>query len=171
MGQTSSLQQWPHPSSGMNRLIRMIYFLRTEPYFLLQHPQEVSALECEIQLLKNLQHERIVQYYGCLRDRAEKTLTIFMEYMPGVRAATGNTVTDQKVRWVGLLTDLLDAVVSISVSPTLCPPSYATLSCWVTMPPLSFSFAPTTSVVFFPVCLVLEIILFISHQSHSFSSV
>lgn len=47
-------------------------------------PQEVSALECEIQLLKNLQHERIVQYYGCLRDRAEKILTIFMEYMPGV---------------------------------------------------------------------------------------
>lgn len=46
----------------------------------------MSALECEIQLLKNLQHERIVQYYGCLRDRAEKTLTIFMEYMPGVRA-------------------------------------------------------------------------------------
>uniref|UniRef100_A0A8C8RM56 Mitogen-activated protein kinase kinase kinase 3 n=1 Tax=Pelusios castaneus TaxID=367368 RepID=A0A8C8RM56_9SAUR len=45
--------------------------------------KEVSALECEIQLLKNLQHERIVQYYSCLRDRAEKTLTIFMEYMPG----------------------------------------------------------------------------------------
>lgn len=53
-----------------------------------QHPhvslQEVSALECEIQLLKNLHHERIVQYYGCLRDHSEKTLTIFMEYMPGV---------------------------------------------------------------------------------------
>jgi len=46
--------------------------------------QEVSALECEIQLLKNLHHERIVQYYGCLRDHSEKTLTIFMEYMPGV---------------------------------------------------------------------------------------
>ncbi|XP_028931406.1 mitogen-activated protein kinase kinase kinase 3 [Ornithorhynchus anatinus] len=45
--------------------------------------KEVSALECEIQLLKNLQHERIVQYYGCLRDRAQRTLTIFMEYMPG----------------------------------------------------------------------------------------
>uniref|UniRef100_A0A674NEY8 Mitogen-activated protein kinase kinase kinase 3 n=1 Tax=Takifugu rubripes TaxID=31033 RepID=A0A674NEY8_TAKRU len=45
--------------------------------------KEVSALECEIQLLKNLRHERIVQYYGCLRDHAEKTLTIFMEYMPG----------------------------------------------------------------------------------------
>ena len=43
-------------------------------------------MECEIQLLKNLQHERIVQYYGCLRDRTEKTLTIFMEYMPGVCA-------------------------------------------------------------------------------------
>lgn len=47
-------------------------------------PQEVSALECEIQLLKNLRHERIVQYYGCLRDHVEKTLAIFMEYMPGV---------------------------------------------------------------------------------------
>lgn len=41
-------------------------------------------MECEIQLLKNLRHERIVQYYGCLRDHSEKTLTIFMEYMPGV---------------------------------------------------------------------------------------
>ncbi|XP_037111811.1 mitogen-activated protein kinase kinase kinase 3 isoform X1 [Syngnathus acus] len=45
--------------------------------------KEVSVLECEIQLLKNLRHERIVQYYGCLRNRTEKTLTIFMEYMPG----------------------------------------------------------------------------------------
>uniref|UniRef100_A0A3Q2CUJ6 Mitogen-activated protein kinase kinase kinase 3 n=1 Tax=Cyprinodon variegatus TaxID=28743 RepID=A0A3Q2CUJ6_CYPVA len=45
--------------------------------------KEVSALECEIQLLKNLHHERIVQYYGCLRDHNEKKLTIFMEYMPG----------------------------------------------------------------------------------------
>ncbi|XP_028311414.1 mitogen-activated protein kinase kinase kinase 3 isoform X2 [Gouania willdenowi] len=45
--------------------------------------KEVSALECEIQLLKNLHHERIVQYYGCLRDHNEKTLSIFMEYMPG----------------------------------------------------------------------------------------
>ncbi|XP_043931043.1 mitogen-activated protein kinase kinase kinase 2 isoform X2 [Protopterus annectens] len=45
--------------------------------------KEVSALECEIQLLKNLLHERIVQYYGCLRDIQERTLSIFMEYMPG----------------------------------------------------------------------------------------
>uniref|UniRef100_UPI00358FBC35 mitogen-activated protein kinase kinase kinase 2-like n=1 Tax=Myxine glutinosa TaxID=7769 RepID=UPI00358FBC35 len=46
--------------------------------------KEVRALECEIQLLKNLHHERIVQYYGCLRDHLERTLSIFMEYMPGV---------------------------------------------------------------------------------------
>nr|XP_023655621.1 mitogen-activated protein kinase kinase kinase 3-like [Paramormyrops kingsleyae]XP_023655623.1 mitogen-activated protein kinase kinase kinase 3-like [Paramormyrops kingsleyae] len=45
--------------------------------------KEVSTLECEIQLLKSLHHERIVQYYGCLQDHGEKTLTIFMEYMPG----------------------------------------------------------------------------------------
>lgn len=46
-------------------------------------------MECEIQLLKNLHHERIVQYYGCLRDHNEKTLTIFMEYMPGVSLQPG----------------------------------------------------------------------------------
>lgn len=57
--------------------------------------QEVSALECEIQLLKNLRHERIVQYYGCLRDHGEKTLTIFMEYMPGV----GLSVAHKPGRW------------------------------------------------------------------------
>lgn len=57
----------------------------TSPNWFLLYLQEVSALECEIQLLKNLQHDRIVQYYGCLKDQAEKTLSIFMEYMPGVR--------------------------------------------------------------------------------------
>ncbi|XP_056155497.1 mitogen-activated protein kinase kinase kinase 22 [Lampris incognitus] len=45
--------------------------------------KEVNALECEIQLLKNLRHERIVQYYGCLRDLEQKKLTIFVEFMPG----------------------------------------------------------------------------------------
>lgn len=54
--------------------------------------QEVSALECEIQLLKNLHHERIVQYYGCLRDHSEKTLTIFMEYMPGVSLKESSSI-------------------------------------------------------------------------------
>ncbi|NWY41774.1 M3K3 kinase, partial [Sylvia atricapilla] len=45
--------------------------------------KEVNALECEIQLLKTLHHDRIVQYYGCLRDPEEKKLSIFVEYMPG----------------------------------------------------------------------------------------
>lgn len=42
-------------------------------------------MECEIQLLKNLRHDRIVQYYGCLRDLDQRKLTIFVEFMPGVR--------------------------------------------------------------------------------------
>ena len=37
----------------------------------------------EIQLLKSLQHERIVQYYGSREDA--QVLSIFMEYVPGVR--------------------------------------------------------------------------------------
>ncbi|CAL8294141.1 unnamed protein product [Lota lota] len=45
--------------------------------------KEVNALECEIQLLKNLRHERIVQYYGSLRDLEQRKLTIFVEFMPG----------------------------------------------------------------------------------------
>ncbi|XP_046690034.1 mitogen-activated protein kinase kinase kinase 22 [Silurus meridionalis] len=45
--------------------------------------KEVNALECEIQLLKNLRHERIVQYYGCLRDPDRRKLSIFVEFMPG----------------------------------------------------------------------------------------
>ncbi|XP_073486132.1 mitogen-activated protein kinase kinase kinase 3-like isoform X2 [Aquarana catesbeiana] len=45
--------------------------------------KEVNALECEIQLLKIHRHERIVQYYGCLRDPTERKLSIFVEYMPG----------------------------------------------------------------------------------------
>lgn len=54
-------------------------------FFFPPRVQEVNALECEIQLLKNLRHERIVQYYGCLRDHEQKKLTIFVEFMPGVR--------------------------------------------------------------------------------------
>uniref|UniRef100_A0A8C9WA10 Mitogen-activated protein kinase kinase kinase 22 n=1 Tax=Scleropages formosus TaxID=113540 RepID=A0A8C9WA10_SCLFO len=45
--------------------------------------KEVNALECEIQLLKNLRHERIVQYYGCLRDPERRKLSIFVEFMAG----------------------------------------------------------------------------------------
>ncbi|XP_072567436.1 mitogen-activated protein kinase kinase kinase 3-like isoform X1 [Paramormyrops kingsleyae] len=48
-----------------------------------QTSKEVNALECEIQLLKNLRHERIVQYYGCQRDPEHRKLSIFVEFMPG----------------------------------------------------------------------------------------
>ena len=44
--------------------------------------QEVKSLRGEIQLLKSLQHERIVQYYGTLEE--PDLLSIFMEYLPGV---------------------------------------------------------------------------------------
>jgi serine/threonine protein kinase len=42
---------------------------------------EVRSFETELQLLKNLRHERIVTYYGT--DRADGKLYIFMECMPG----------------------------------------------------------------------------------------
>lgn len=44
--------------------------------------QEVNALEAEIDLLKNLQHERIVLYYGT--EQTDLHVYIFMEYLPGV---------------------------------------------------------------------------------------
>jgi len=44
--------------------------------------QEVKALQTEIQLLRGLQHDRIVQYYGTLEQ--PNVLSIFMEYLPGV---------------------------------------------------------------------------------------
>uniref|UniRef100_A0A671QRE0 Mitogen-activated protein kinase kinase kinase 3-like n=1 Tax=Sinocyclocheilus anshuiensis TaxID=1608454 RepID=A0A671QRE0_9TELE len=65
--------------TGRELAAKQVHFDPASP----ETSKEVSALECEIQLLKNLHHERIVQYYGCLRDHNEKTLTIFMEYMPG----------------------------------------------------------------------------------------
>uniref|UniRef100_A0A8C1VYM3 Mitogen-activated protein kinase kinase kinase 3-like n=1 Tax=Cyprinus carpio TaxID=7962 RepID=A0A8C1VYM3_CYPCA len=65
--------------TGRELAAKQVHFDPASP----ETSKEVSALECEIQLLKNLHHERIVQYYGCLRDHIEKTLTIFMEYMPG----------------------------------------------------------------------------------------
>uniref|UniRef100_A0A8C9RSW9 Mitogen-activated protein kinase kinase kinase 2 n=1 Tax=Scleropages formosus TaxID=113540 RepID=A0A8C9RSW9_SCLFO len=65
--------------TGRELAVKQVQFDPDSP----ETSKEVSALECEIQLLKNLFHERIVQYYGCLRDVQEKTLSIFMEYMPG----------------------------------------------------------------------------------------
>ncbi|KAL4217458.1 Mitogen-activated protein kinase kinase kinase 2 [Mactra antiquata] len=43
--------------------------------------KEARALENEIMLLRNFNHERIVQYFGCSMDKSE--ICIFMEYMPG----------------------------------------------------------------------------------------
>ncbi|XP_078535406.1 mitogen-activated protein kinase kinase kinase 2 [Lissotriton helveticus] len=65
--------------TGRELAVKQVQFDPDSP----ETSKEVSALECEIQLLKNLLHERIVQYYGCLRDSQERTLSIFMEYMPG----------------------------------------------------------------------------------------
>ncbi|XP_035285319.1 mitogen-activated protein kinase kinase kinase 3-like [Anguilla anguilla] len=60
--------------------------------------KEVNALECEIQLLKKLRHERIVQYYGCLRDPDSRKLSIFVEFM------AGGSVKDQ-LKAYGALTE------------------------------------------------------------------
>ncbi|CAG10264.1 unnamed protein product, partial [Tetraodon nigroviridis] len=68
--------------TGRELAVKQVQFDPESP----ETSKEVSALECEIQLLKNLCHERIVQYYGCLRDTMERTLSIFMEHMPGVSA-------------------------------------------------------------------------------------
>ncbi|XP_022104396.1 mitogen-activated protein kinase kinase kinase 2-like isoform X2 [Acanthaster planci] len=43
--------------------------------------KEVKALKSEIELLRNLHHDRIVQYFGCSEVR--DVLSIFMELMPG----------------------------------------------------------------------------------------
>lgn len=43
--------------------------------------KEVRALENEIHLLRNFEHERIVSYFGCAQDK--QSLYIFMEYLPG----------------------------------------------------------------------------------------
>ncbi|KFP89126.1 Mitogen-activated protein kinase kinase kinase 2, partial [Acanthisitta chloris] len=65
--------------TGRELAVKQVQFDPDSP----ETSKEVNALECEIQLLKNLLHERIVQYYGFLRDPPERTLSIFMEYMPG----------------------------------------------------------------------------------------
>ena len=47
----------------------------------------MRSFETELQLLKNLRHERIVTYTGT--ERADGKLYIFMEYMPGVSVGGG----------------------------------------------------------------------------------
>ncbi|XP_072033710.1 mitogen-activated protein kinase kinase kinase 2-like [Amphiura filiformis] len=58
--------------------------------------KEVRALKLEIELLRNLHHERIVQYFGCSEN--PKILSIFMEFMPG------GSVKDEVARY-GALTE------------------------------------------------------------------
>ncbi|KAH9488447.1 Mitogen-activated protein kinase kinase kinase 2 [Bulinus truncatus] len=43
--------------------------------------KEIQALINEIQILSNIKHDRIVQYYGCQPEK--KVLCIFLEYMSG----------------------------------------------------------------------------------------
>ena len=62
----------------------MIFFVRVVTSLLTPLSactQEVKALQCEIQLLKSLDHQRIVRYYGTQQTATE--LYIFMEYMSG----------------------------------------------------------------------------------------
>lgn len=44
---------------------------------------ELEKLRGEIALMKRLHHTNIVQYYGCLEDKAKKTINIFMELVSG----------------------------------------------------------------------------------------
>jgi serine/threonine protein kinase len=58
----------------------------------------VKILECELNVCKQLQHERIVRYYGAART--DDYLQIFMEYM------TGGSVREQILNY-GALTEQL----------------------------------------------------------------
>uniref|UniRef100_F6XR36 Protein kinase domain-containing protein n=1 Tax=Ciona intestinalis TaxID=7719 RepID=F6XR36_CIOIN len=58
--------------------------------------KEIKALQTEIELLRSLQHERIVQYYGCTEE--SNTLSIFMELM------SGGSVKDE-IKAYGALTE------------------------------------------------------------------
>lgn len=53
----------------------------------------MKALEAEIDLLKNLRHDRIVLYYGT--QQTDLHVYIFMEYMPGVRIARSMSVSEK----------------------------------------------------------------------------
>ncbi|KAG8431244.1 hypothetical protein GDO86_019203 [Hymenochirus boettgeri] len=63
--------------TGRELAVKQVQFDPDSP----ETSKEVNALECEPMLTKLLQ--RNCQYYGCLRDIQEKTLSIFMEYMTG----------------------------------------------------------------------------------------
>ncbi|CAD5125750.1 DgyrCDS13966 [Dimorphilus gyrociliatus] len=56
--------------------------------------KEVKALMMEIKLLKGIEHQRIVQYFGCMAT--EDSLCIFMEYM------AGGSVRKEIIKYKGL---------------------------------------------------------------------
>lgn len=64
------------------------------------HFQEVHSFETELQLLKNLRHERIVLYYGT--ERSDGKLYIFMEFMPGVSGSHCNVHGPHWILFPGL---------------------------------------------------------------------
>ena len=43
--------------------------------------KKLAALECEIQILKNIKHKCVVQYFGCVQEKG--SICIFMEFMSG----------------------------------------------------------------------------------------
>ncbi|CCW69048.1 unnamed protein product [Phytomonas sp. Hart1] len=45
--------------------------------------EDLLKLKNEISLMKRLYHTNIVQYYGCLKNKSDKTLNIFMEFVSG----------------------------------------------------------------------------------------
>lgn len=47
------------------------------------NPDDMTKLRNEISLMRRLHHPNIVQYYGCVEDKAKNTLNIFMEYVTG----------------------------------------------------------------------------------------
>lgn len=68
----------------MSLLATLMYITHIFPHLLSSClVQEVQALMSEIELLRVLRHERIVQYYGT--ERKPEYLCIFMEYVSGVR--------------------------------------------------------------------------------------
>lgn len=70
--------------TGRELAVKQVQFDPDSP----ETSKEVNALECEIQLLKNLLHERIVQYYGCLRDPQEKHFPYLWNICQGVQLRT-----------------------------------------------------------------------------------
>ena len=72
---------------GMNLTTgKMMAVKQVERGSVLSSNDEISALEKEILLLRELSHPHIVQYYGM--ERTDNMLSIFLEYVPGGTIAT-----------------------------------------------------------------------------------